>query len=230
MPEQTSRRILCLPGFAQNKDVFHSATLCLSQGLNPHGIELEILPALHPCWNSGGATQAWCQSVPGQETLKFDQITKSIEYILKHIHDNGPYACILGFSQGGCMVGILSYLLDNKCEHLASFPNILNLPGPEESAHRKDPYKFICIGSYLSEDFISFITGKQLDSLSVSITPAIKSLHVIGTNDTIVLPERSSKFALAFKDRKVFKHRGGHFVPYSSEFISVVVGFVTQES
>ena len=53
-----------------------------------------------------------------------------------------------------------------------------------------------------------------------------RSLHIFGTTDTLVPPERSREFADSFEVSQMYEHSRGHLVPSDKEAISVYERFI----
>ena len=69
-----------------------------------------------------------------------------------------------------------------------------------------DPQFIILISSYIPR-------AKEFADMNVEQSLKTPSLHILGKNDILVVPERSRKLHELFVSGKIIEHEGGHFVP-----------------
>lgn len=217
------KKILCLHGKQQNKEIFRTklgrippklkskATLTIIDG--PFDCPDED-PRLNDAGNgeSSNVTDGSIENstaIPSSSSVKkswFDKsaegvidpntLQTSLDYIKEVWTKEGPFDGILGFSMGGTLAAIL-----------ASESHISNYPG----------LKFlICIGA----PNIPPTLGEFI------ISPEIRSLHMAGANDTMIPVDWSQSLANRFCNPVFYIHPQGHCIPMKAENIAWVTEFV----
>lgn len=124
---------------------------------------------------------------------------------------------VVGFSQGGCMAGMLAAALEGCHE-----PTTKEHEGwvkAVRDANGGRPLKFAVIYSGF------FATPRDLAWL---YEPKIKTptLHFLGSLDTVVDESRSQGLVDRCEDPVVLTHPGGHYVPVSKEWAMPLAGFI----
>ena len=74
------------------------------------------------------------------------------------------------------------------------------------------PPRFVILVS----GFVPGAAGMQAAANLITGVVGIPSLHVMGTADQLVPPERSQALAALFDGARVFEHERGHMVPSSA--------------
>lgn len=171
---------------------------------SPDSADLEERRRLDSLGNeaSEGSYAWWRADDVKQEFLEMDKTMSMMKDILEK---EGPFDGVLGFSQGGGLAGVLTALLERPGNTL------LNTTHP--------PFKFAVIFSGFKARFPQYAWLYE---------PPIQTpmLHVIGRNDPIVTPDRSSELVAANPTGKVLEHPGSHFVPSAARYRNEVVDFV----
>lgn len=110
---------------------------------------------------------------------------------------------VLGFSQGGTFAHALASL----AEGTHYFRHIDGV---------------ICIGAFAA---MYTPTGKSKYSQNSPVDRklGIKSMHVIGKNDTSVRPQLSNELASFFHDPVMYEHEKGHLVPSNSASCKAII-------
>ncbi len=124
--------------------------------------------------------------------------------IQRTVRDQGPFDGFLGFSQGACFAGLLPSLLD---EHSPKFVILVGGFQSRATAH---------------QDLISSATtGPKI---------SVPSLHIIGTADEWVTPDRSKELLFCYdeKTRSVLEHPGGHYIPSDAGSKQRIVDWISQ--
>lgn len=127
--------------------------------------------------------------------------------VRESIAKDGPFAGVIGFSQGAGLAGILCTCITD-----------LAPPGSGQEALK----------------FAVFYSGFRVrpaalqhyyDDNGPITTP---SLHVLGSLDTVVSEERSMLLyeACGEESRRLLRHAGGHFVPNSKPMVQAVAEFI----
>lgn len=120
---------------------------------------------------------------------------------------DGPFAGVIGFSQGAGLAGILC-----TC--------ITDIAPPESG---QEPFKFAVFYSGFRVQPAAL--QHYYDDNGPITTP---SLHVLGSLDTVVSEERSMRLydACGDESRQLLRHPGGHFVPNSKGMVQAVADFI----
>ena len=114
---------------------------------------------------------------------------------------------LLGFSQGGTFAHILASLAEGEGTHL--FRRIDGV---------------ICIGAFPAKH-TPLEQSEYYPSLDRRI--GIKSLQIIGKNDTSVCPKLSNELAALFEDPVIYEHEKGHLVPNNSAACHAIIDFLS---
>ncbi|KAK4234133.1 serine hydrolase FSH [Achaetomium macrosporum] len=126
---------------------------------------------------------------------------------------------VIGFSQGGCVAGMLAAALEEgrNCGEEAKEHEGWVKAVREANGGR--PLKFAVIYS-------GFWAVPQ--DLGWLYEPKIRAptLHVLGSLDTVVEESRSLGLVERCEDPVVLTHPGGHYVPVNKEWVMPVAGFI----
>lgn len=212
-----SRKILMLHGLAQSGDYFHSKTKGFRTELEKLGFTFyyATAPNRYPAadlpdfesdvTSADNQILAWLQNDPINKTYFLPQTT--VNYLREIILKEGPFAGVLGFSQGA---GLLGYLATD-------FNHLLNL-----TFEQQPKLKFIILVSGFR--FKPEIYQKQYDEHPITIP----SLHVQGELDTISEPEKVQALLGCCEEgtKTHLMHSGGHFVPNSRGFLKKVIAWL----
>jgi pimeloyl-ACP methyl ester carboxylesterase len=143
---------------------------------------------------------------------------ESIQTVMRHIKEHGPYDGLLGFSQGAALVTLLCML--------GSPPGVrfVMLFGGYAPPRQLDGH-----GADLSHAVHAlpdtFGTGLRLRDATLIDVP---SLHVWGSADTQVPSELSLALSRLYKAPEVHVHGGGHFIPTAPESRVLYRSFVAR--
>lgn len=220
----TSRKlkILCLHGYGQNASTFSKKATQLTTALKDIA-DCEFLSGPFELQIENDATRRQLQvSDPSTIQKNSDQeLTRAWYRLMSSVHvgdealyflreymiKKGPFDGVLGFSQGAVMASILaamisSHVLINQDKKLPSF-------------------KFGV--------FISGITPRDPEKLKIYQTKLnTPSLHVWGTNDSLVSTELSKTFSSHYINPVCLAHDGGHALPKRPETIKQIVDFINK--
>lgn len=213
-------RILALHGYAQSGEIFKKKMGVLRKacGKNVEFVFLDAPILLQPVDMPQGIA-----SVEGLDTVKaapeepelqprawwransdksvYYHVPETIEYLKNYLKDQ-RFNGIFGFSQGACMAAALTKILEQP----EDYPSIL-VDG--KASH--PPFEFcVLVSGFKPVD----------DNLGPLFSTPITTpnLHVLGRNDTIVVPERGKTLVDVCKDPRVEEHEGGHFVPLKANW------------
>ncbi|PWY99861.1 hypothetical protein BCV70DRAFT_176771 [Testicularia cyperi] len=136
--------------------------------------------------------RAWWRADDEGNYIDWD---KTVNYLNDVLEKEGPFDAVWGFSQGGCLAGLLA----------AGFENPANMPGLK-LPRDQGPLKFaIAVSGFRSRDRVH----QKLFEKPIQ-TPV---LHVLGRADQIVDIERSQTLVDVCKNSRVELHDGGHSLP-----------------
>lgn len=136
--------------------------------------------------------RAWWRADDDGKYLDWD---KTVAYLNNVLESDGPFDAVWGFSQGGCLAGLLA----------AGFENPSNMPGLKLPPGQ-GPLKFaIATSGFRSRD----PAQQRLFEKPIK-TPV---LHVLGRADQIVDLERSQTLVDVCTNSRVELHDGGHSLP-----------------
>lgn len=163
----------------------------------------------------GGEYYGWWRHDKATDT--YVGIDATWSFLAQYLRTHGPFAGVLGFSQGAALAAMLAAALEPSrrptCPAMAA-----PITGVE---HPHPPLRFaICYSGYrpLMPAYSGFYEPKI----------ATPTLHVIGSLDTVV----EEGWAQALVDacdghsRVALHHPGGHFVPSGKHFVNAAVGFI----
>lgn len=198
MTPTSSVRILCLHGYRQNAATFRMKSGALRKALR-HVAELEYLDAPH----AADRGRAWWKSTPdGAEYAGFDE---SVALVRTHIDETGPYAGVLGFSQGATFASLLAGLAGQPdagpLAQLRFGVVVCGFPSRARAHTEADWY-----------------TGV-----------ALPTMHVWGEGDEHVPPDVSRALAGRFREPETLAHPGGHVLP-SGAALGELAAFVSKHA
>uniref|UniRef100_A0A1B0EWX8 Serine hydrolase domain-containing protein n=1 Tax=Phlebotomus papatasi TaxID=29031 RepID=A0A1B0EWX8_PHLPP len=205
-------RVLCIHGYRQNEFSFRSKIGSFRKYVDKYA-EFVFISAPHqappfPGEEDKGLNEnqkSWWFNKPdghfrgiykGGPVVGFEESLRLVEETWEK---QGPFQGLLGFSQGGCFVGLLS--------HLAERGMITKLK-PE----------FVVIASGFRSLSLAHLNYYE------NIVK-IPSLHIYGENDDIIPTEMSETLASGFENKAVVTHSGGHYFPATAAQKSAYVEF-----
>jgi pimeloyl-ACP methyl ester carboxylesterase len=160
-----------------------------------------------------------------EQERKCLQWRQSLSYVIDYCEANGPYDGVLCFSMG-CVMGTL---LTNLCHRYWTqqqdwmVDEMQKIRGSEQLFSKQVPFKFaILVGGFYAND-------AEMQNYFDKNIVQVPSLHCMGTQDQMIIMERSQRLAQAYNDKqKIFIHNEGHVVPHTDDFISEILTFVTK--
>ncbi|NMO15655.1 DUF924 family protein [Pyxidicoccus fallax] len=199
-PRRPKLKILALHGFRQNGEVFRARTRKLRHALEDIA-EFTFVTSPHvysPQGETRAATLAAFGTIPEYPTQRvwwmssednsvYEGFDASVAYLETVFREQGPFDGVVGFAQGGTLAAVLAAMQ----------------PHPTLSIRFA-----ICISAFPSR---ARAHAKYVQPRSIQV-PA---LHVVGTRDILVTPDRSLQLFETFDPSAatLLKHPGGHFVP-----------------
>lgn len=125
-------------------------------------------------------------------------LENSVKVVEDAWRDLGPFDGLFGFSQGACLVSLLSAMCQQGLTTLSP--------------------RFVVIVS-------GFKSKCKAHDLHYQEQISLPSLHVMGETDEVIPVAWSQDLASAFTGAQVLKHSGGHFVPGTSSLKSQYLEF-----
>jgi uncharacterized protein (DUF924 family)/Ran GTPase-activating protein (RanGAP) involved in mRNA processing and transport len=211
LPSRPARKpsILVLHSSKQNPVSFIKATRKMFGEESPTSLgyytKLSVLPATHSYTPIGEAkdslegidnptgryNRCWWNATDDPSTMIYEGLEETIAYVNRYCQMHGPFDGILGFSQGGCLAGILAHLQQIQSPLV-------------KDCH----FQFVVIIS-------GFACRDIRPEFNMSTRPPIPislpSYHCWGLADSLVINPRSECLANWFVNPVVKTHVGGHF-------------------
>ncbi|KAF2132370.1 dihydrofolate reductase [Dothidotthia symphoricarpi CBS 119687] len=247
-PPTRPLNILFLHGYTQSGPSFQAKTGALRKTLQkafPAGITLHYPTApirLHPAdvpWQLEKDTSAeaeeaevdawaWWRRKGDADSgpYTYEGLEEGLSRIADVLRRSGPFDGVVGFSQGGAMAGMVASLLEpgrRSAFEAAYSTGGMQYPSSFEALDHA-PLKFAV--SY------SGFAAQGENPYRAFYEPKIATpvLHFIGSQDVVVLEERSLALVRACVGRgegDVVYHPGGHFLPSTQKAcVNALVGFI----
>ncbi|KAH6855431.1 serine hydrolase-domain-containing protein [Chaetomium sp. MPI-CAGE-AT-0009] len=235
-------RILMLHGYTQNARLFALKTVKihkkLARAFKPLGLEVELIYPTAPNLIGLEVEQqyAWYSKRSPEHGGGYVDLDKGMNHIADVFRETrrrareedgdeeGGIDCVLGFSQGACVAGMLMGALESVHKPRAATERVHqgwldNIRDANE--HR--PLKFaVLYGGFIAEPLpLEWLYNPKI------VTPC---LHVIGSLDTVVLEEVTRKLAAKCINSQITIHDGGHHVRHDKWFTPVLQYFLDQVS
>ncbi|KAI7864055.1 serine hydrolase FSH [Spinellus fusiger] len=226
-------RILCLHGMVQNGPVFRKKTAVIRKKLAdvaelvyitaPHLIvdprytsEAHRTAALDETASLESKPYGWWHPTKesaetGEEEMQYKGLMESMEYLKTVLVEEGPFDGVFGFSQGAGLAAVLTALLEGRTE-----TDLM----PLDFAHPPLKFAMICAGFKLTRP------PAAVRLLTHPLTTP--SMHIYGTQDTLIVPEKATALAAVFDRPVLLTHTGGHVVPSNAVCRNALLVFVTQ--
>ncbi|KAJ5115986.1 hypothetical protein N7456_000334 [Penicillium angulare] len=165
----------------------------------------------------------WFYKVPDDE--EFPGLDQGLTRLGELMKAEGPFAGVIGYSQGGFLTGLISSMLEpgrkQRFEEIEKESGGISFPAAFEDVQ---PIKFSisCCGfAGLSPRYKAFYS------------PPISSLlHVNGRLDDIVYDKRSRTLidaSLGDEEEKVLIHPGGHTVPTTPLYTDAIIMYIKRK-
>ncbi|CAH1799337.1 unnamed protein product [Owenia fusiformis] len=204
-------RILCLHGYRQNAKAFRERTGAFRKIIKNRAdlVFIDAPNQVPPMENVEDQTpdqKGWWFSRQDDYFNATEQANcikgykDSLLVIEQTFREQGPFDGVLGFSQGAAMVALL-------CGEMQRNPD-----GPFQ-------FKFaIMVASFISKS----IEHQELFKEPITIP----TLHVYGETDKVISGEMSEELLGSFREPTILQHKGGHFIPATSQQKKVYLEFL----
>ncbi|KAI9813497.1 MAG: hypothetical protein M1832_006295 [Thelocarpon impressellum] len=262
-PDGAKLKILMLHGFTQSGPLFHAKTRALEKSLikaippapspdhlpsYPGGVELVYGTGPHRLEpfnvpGEDGAEQeveSWAWWRKDEESGVYSGLEEGVAAMAGVLTAQGPFAGVIGFSQGAAGAAMLASLLEparfgaveeaRRSRGGMRYPPALldeRTPGEEDgrpvTAH--PPLRF-------AVSYSGFPAPHPLYAALYAPPIATPLLHVIGTLDSVVDERRSLGLVDACglddeqRQERVLYHPGGHFLPTQKPYINALAHFI----
>jgi len=140
-------------------------------------------------------------------TGEYVGLPETLKFLSQYLDTHGPFAGVVGFSQGAALAAILASVLERG-------------ERPEGFATGHGGLRFaVCYSGF-----------RAPERYEQWYTPRIRTkvLNVIGSLDTVVEEERTLALVKACEggEERVVYHPGGHYLPATKSMVGVLVGFI----
>ncbi|KAI9779842.1 MAG: hypothetical protein M1839_007155 [Geoglossum umbratile] len=198
----------------------------------PHRLRIADLPSsTHQGSNEEEEEQdadcdSWAWLRKDEQTGEYVGIDASFDFLAGVLETQGPFAGVIGFSQGAAVAAMLASLLEGGAR-MASFAARQSAGGvafPEALRALHHPrFRFaVAYSGFLATD----------PRYAACFEPRIETplLHVLGSLDGVVDEQRSLNLVRACVggEGRVVYHPGGHFVPGAKPYVGALVGFMRE--
>ncbi|KAL1841734.1 hypothetical protein VTJ49DRAFT_6648 [Mycothermus thermophilus] len=161
---------------------------------------------------------AWAWFRKDEASGKFRFLREGMERVADAVREAGGVDGVVGFSQGGCVAGMVAAALEEthnpeeKSEHAEWLRKVREANGGRELTFA------------VSYSGFRAVPG----DLAWLYEPKIRTptLHYIGSLDTVVEEGRSKALVERCEDAVVLTHPGGHYVPITKEWVMPLAAFV----
>jgi len=232
-------RLSFVTGYTQSGPLFHAKTRALEKALHKSFPNLSLIyPTaplkLHhhdiPGFAPSAAADddepdAWAWWRRKDDTYEYAGIDAGLAQMATTLKTDGPFAGVIGFSQGGCAAGMVASLLEpgRRAAFEVAQKEGGGMPYPASFAElRHPPLKF-------AVSYSGF--GAPHELYRAFYEPKIRTpmVHFIGSLDTVVEEGRSLRLVRACEGpERVIYHPGGHFLPTQKQYVNALVGFIQE--
>lgn len=229
-----------LTGFTQSGALFRAKTRALEKLLAKTLAPINLLPVLifptgplrlraseipgyQPPTDAAGAAEDesdnWAWFRKDEASGQYRGFAEGMAAVAAAVRDAGGVQGCCGFSQGGCVAGVVAAAMqeDRTVPAGAEWDWARGLR--EANGGRQLRFAVSYSGFYAPVDLLKFCYDPKIT------TP---TLHYYGSLDTVVDENRSRALIDSCVDPAVVVHPGGHHVPVSKEFVMPLAGFIKQ--
>lgn len=142
--------------------------------------------------------RCWWNATDDPATMRYVGLEKTLEHVENCFREHGPFDGVMGFSQGGCLAGLLAAL--------------------QPRGHIKFDFCVVLSGFYCRDvEYCKLLLDgvpqnhRKEDVHAKGSAIAMPSFHSWGLEDQLVEPWRSEKLADCFKDPLLVPHKADHF-------------------
>ena len=193
------------------------------KGGNAAGFERDMQPlvaATSETWewdfvegphSTGGDGRAWWNLPPGVRTFEATELS-GIEESLALLDARAPFDGVFGFSQGAMLAAVAC----GRGLKGGTRPSVAVIVGAAfPTARGEDVRKLMRVETAAAEadGEMRNAIPENLAEAVPPVEPLVRSLHVVGKQDTMNPPAQAMQVAEAFFGAELLEHPGGHIVP-----------------
>ncbi|KAK4157404.1 serine hydrolase FSH [Chaetomidium leptoderma] len=199
----------------------------------PNRLSVKDIPGYEPRDGCGGASaedednmiDSWAWFRRDEATGRYRFLEEGMRRLAEVVSEarvkvggEGFVDGVVGFSQGGCMAGMLASAMEEGREVVVPEEHQGWLRAVREAnGGRALKFAVIYSGFYAVPQDLAWLYAPKIK------TP---TLHFLGSLDTVVCESRSQGLLERCEDPMVLTHPGGHHVPVSKEWVMPLAGFV----
>ncbi|KAI9716133.1 MAG: hypothetical protein M1812_005561 [Candelaria pacifica] len=249
-------KILMLHGYTQSGPLFHAKSRALEKTLQkafppssspstaayPDGLELIYptaplklslteIPGLDTSDENieSDDLDAWAWWRKNDQTGEYEGMDQGLARIADVLKSEGPFAGVVGFSQGAAVAGMVASLLEKGRKDA--------FKKQEQNGGIPYPDCFLIDGKVIHSPLSFAISysgfGAPSERYRAFYEPKIETpvLHFLGSLDSVVEESRSQQLidaCVGKREERVVFHPGGHFLPSQKQFLNAVVGFIRE--
>ena len=240
--EEKSKSILFLHGFTQNSTVFRNRIKVLLNALDKNFKNINYLIPDAPFivednFNSEEIKRGWlyldesnksnCIPFEKEKEVVYLGLNESLQTLIKLNEENNMnIECIIGFSQGSLLATFLSILTTRKELLGEKFPNLkclILVAGFIYPLPKNEEIKF-----YYHNIENLYQNVVSVNPIEESLKIQTPSLHVYGSSDPYISPEKSEKLTNLFSNVETHVHEGKHYIPTKKDNIEAYVNFLNK--
>jgi len=161
--------------------------------------------------STGGDGRAWWNLPPGVRTFEATEL-EGIEESLALLDRRWPFDGVMGFSQGAMLAAVAC----GRGIKGGNRPSVAILVGAAWPTARGDDVRKLMRVENAAADADGEMRNAVPESLAGVVPPSdplVRSLHVVGKQDTMNPPAQAMRVAEAFFCAELLEHPGGHVVP-----------------
>lgn len=221
--EMKKQRILMLHGYRQSEMAFRERSGGLRKALKsqcefifceaPHLVPKSVTEKVDNEEATNSDERGWWFSADDDSYNALDVtecdkgFEKSLDYLNETFRQHEPIDGILGFSQGGCLAGILCSIAEQKKK--------------SESKYGSIKFKYcVIVAGFKSQQV------KHDSFYNIEKPIEVPTLHIYGKADKVIPYEMSIALTSYFSEPKCFLHELGHFIPVNSESKNAILEFL----
>ena len=161
--------------------------------------------------STGGDGRAWWNLPPGVRTFEATELS-GIEESLALLDARAPFDGVFGFSQGAMLAAVAC----GRGLKGGTRPSVAVIVGAAfPTARGEDVRKLMRVETAAAEadGEMRNAIPENLAEAVPPVEPLVRSLHVVGKQDTMNPPAQAMQVAEAFFGAELLEHPGGHIVP-----------------
>jgi predicted esterase len=171
--------------------------------------------------STGGDGRAWWNLPPGVRTFEATELS-GIEESLALLDARAPFDGVFGFSQGAMLAAVAC----GRGLKGGTRPSVAVIVGAAfPTARGEDVRKLMRVETAAAEadGEMRNAIPERFAEVVPPVEPLVRSLHVVGKQDTMNPPAQAMRVAEAFFCAELLEHPGGHIVPMDERAMKAYV-------